>query len=358
MPVSAIVSETQLLHAMWTGSLALSLLSLLVMAYLILRRLAAQRREKKMAQRGKEISSCMYAALKSPIALTVNSLPAIAVAEYPEVMRISLDRLRSLRGQDVRRIVELLELWNMPSYIHRTAKSGRKGKRIQALTLLGYFSDEESLSVLLRHAGASDAYVQIAALRALAHRGAKQHIGQIVASISRSKQTNTLMLSDILHRFGEPAVPTLLQLAKSDANLDVRVSALMALGSIGALEAVDDLIALSGDKEPEIRARAIAALGKIGDGRAADTIVGHLTESDIGVRLKTVQALGRLQISSTMPQLAACLADDNWWVRYRAAEALHHFGHMGIATLKAFSARNDRIGLIAGQVLGEHAGPA
>ena len=356
--MSVIVSETQLLHAMWTGSLALSLLSLGAMAYLILRRLAAQRLEKKMAQRGKEISSCMYAALKSPIALTANSLPAVAAAEFPEVMRISLDRLRSLRGEDVRRIVKLLELWNMPSYIRKVAESGRKGRRIQALTLLGHFSDDKSLAVLLRQADASDTYIQIAALRALALRGAKQHIGQIVASISRSKRTNSLMLSDILHRFGEPAVPTMLQLAKSDANLDVRVSALNALGSIGALEAVDDLIALSGDKAPEIRARAIAALGKIGDDRAADAIVGHLTENEIGVRLQTVQALGRLQISSTMPQLAACLSDDNWWVRYRAAEALHHFGHMGIATLKAFSARNDRIGLIAGQVLGEHAGPA
>lgn len=358
MPVSAIVSETQVLQAMWTGSLALSLFSLFVMAYLILRRLAAQRREKKMAERRKEISSCMYAALKSPIALTANSLPAISAAEYPDVMRISLDRLRSLRGEDVRRTVELLELWNLPPYIRRVAESGRKGRRIQALTLLGHFSDDESLAVLLRQAGAGDTYIQIAALRALALRGAKQHIGQIVASISRSKKTNTLMLSDILHRFGEPAVPTLLQLAKSDANLDVRVSALMALGSIGALEAVDDLIALSDDKAPEIRARAIAALGQIGDDRAADAIVGHLAESEIGVRLQTVQALGRLQISSTMPKLAACLADDNWWVRYRAAEALHNFGHMGIAALKAFSARNDRVGLIAGQVLGEHAGPA
>jgi len=356
--VSAIVSETQVLHAMWTVSLALSLLSLLVMAYLILRRLAAQRREKKMAERGREISNCMYAALKSPIALTANSLPAIAAAEYPEVMRISLDRLRSLRGEDVRRIVALLELWNLPPYIRKVADSGRKGRRIQALTLLGHFSDDESLAVLLKNAGSSDTYIQIAALRALALRGAKQHIGQIVASISRSRQTNTLMLSDILHRFGKPAVPTLLQLAKSDANLEVRVSALMALGSIGALEAVDDLIALSGEKAPEIRAHAIAALGRIGDGRAADAIVGHLTESEIGVRLQTVQALGRLQISSAMPKLAACLDDDNWWVRYRAAEALHNFGHMGIATLKAFSARNDRTGLIAGQVLGEHAGAA
>ncbi len=356
--MSAIVSETQLLQAMWTGSLALSLLSLLVMACLILRRLAAQRQEKKMAERRKEISNCMYAALKSPIALTAASLPAISAAEYPEVIRISLDRLRSLRGEDVRRIVELLELWNLPPYIRKVAGSGRKGRRIQALTLLGYFSDDESLAVLLKHAGAGDTYIQIAALRALALRGAKQHIGQIVASISRSKKTNTLMLSDILHRFGEPAVPTLLQLAKSDANLDVRVSALKALGSIGSLAAVDDLISLSGDKAPEIRASAIAALGKIGDDRAADAIVGHLAESDIGVRLQTVQALGRLQISSTMPKLAACLDDDNWWMRFRAAEALHHFGHMGIATLKAFGARNDRTGEIARQVLGEHAGAA
>ena len=354
MPLSAIVSETLLLQTMWVGSLVLSLSSIIVMAWLILRRAVAQRREKKSALRSREISRCLYAALKSPVALTANSLPAVKAKEYASIMRTALDRLRSLRGNDTHQIVAVLELWNMRPYILRIADSGKRGSRIQALTLLSYFSDDESLLLLLKNTNDSDVYVQISALRGLALRGAVKYITQIVESISNSEQTNTLMLSDILQRFGEPAVPMLLKLAMSSAKLEVRISSLMALGSIGSHHAVDGLITLIDNQVVDVRAQAISALGKIGDIRVAGEIAKRLIEGDPTVRLECVQALGKLRVPATMPQLADCLADDNWRVRFETAQALHRFGRKGVAALKAFSVRHNRAGLIARQVLGEH----
>ena len=93
MPLSAMVSETLLLQTMWIGSLALSLSSIIVMVWLILRRVVAQRRETKSAPRRQEISRCLYAALKSPVALTANSLPAVNANEYASIVRTALDQI-------------------------------------------------------------------------------------------------------------------------------------------------------------------------------------------------------------------------------------------------------------------------
>lgn len=356
MPASVIGFEnSSFLHLLWAGSLLLISMSLLIMVMLIVRRVIEQYREKRMIKIRQDISRCFMAAMVSPVALTKTSLPAIKPAHYPFIMQRTLDTLRNLRGEDTSRIIAVITLWNMPDYLYKVAGSGRRGRRIQALTLLGYFSDAESLHALLHYANDEDMYVQIAALRSLALRGATGYIDQIVEILAHSAHTNTLMLHDILQRFGEPAVPALIALATaSAAKREVRQAALMALGSIGSLQAVDTLITLTNDADEEIRAHAIASLGNIGDIKAAEAIVHHMDETSVAVRVKAAQALGKLQSDATLPHLAASLSDDEWWVRFRAAEALYCYGDKGIAILQAYSTQSNDAGIIANQILAEH----
>lgn len=356
MPASAIVSETEFLKVIWMGSLGLSLASLAVVVIVVIRRIIIEKRRVYIHNRRQEITQCFYAALRSTVQLTVASFPKMTAKDKPIIMRAALDTLRSLRGSDTRRIVELLELWGMPAYLDKIAESGRKGKRIQAMTLLGYFHDEASIRVLLKGASDRDMYIQIAALRGLAMRGAVEHINDIVEHLTKSGQTNTPMLSDILHRFGEPVVQPLITLANSNANSEVRTAAVMALGAIGSLNAVNTLIALADDADIDICAQSIAALGKIGDNRAAQTITRHLQSAEVAVRVQAAQALGGMHYIACLPQLAACLSDSDWWVRFRAAESLYKFGDKGIAALKAISAQQTPAGVIAKQVLAEFSG--
>lgn len=353
MPASAIASEAVMLQAIWLGSLTLSLLSLAIMLVLIARRWLAQVQSRKYEARKAALTACFYAALKSPVAPSSASLPAVRPSEYPLVLRIALDILRSVRGEDTARIVQLLELWQMQPYLEKTAGKGSKGARIKALTMLGHFSDKDSLKTLLSHAGDADIYVQITALQGLAARGAVKQISQIVRSLNRSGHTNSTMLADVLRRFGEDAVPALLKLAQSGAGVEIRMAAIMALGSIGSLQAVRVLMKLIGDAEDDIRIQSIDALGRIGDARAAKIIATHLEEKSAVIRLHAAKALGQLGQVATMPQLAARLDDADWWVRFRAAEALFLFGDKGIALLGSISGQQTRAGIIARQVLGE-----
>jgi HEAT repeat protein len=298
-----------------------------------------------------------YAYLNSGMTFTKESLPTVTPNHYPLIMRIALDVSRSLKGEELQRIVQLLELWDMAEYINQTAFKGSRGKRIQALSTLSHYRDARSYRTLMAHADHPDMYIQIAALRGLAMRAPASDVPQIVQKVIHgdSSMRNSLMLSDILRLFGDQVVPDLITLVRSQAHLEVRLAGVMALGTIGSRDAVDMLIELVQEEGP-LRARAIASMASIGDERAAYAIAAQL-ESDVpAVRIQAVIALGKMRVMGTLPDLAVRLADDNWWVRFRAAEALYRFGDVGVASLVAMSAQNNQAGLIAKQALGEFMG--
>ncbi len=356
MSPSASVFELLTLRAIWIGTAALCIVSVLIVAALILRRLSGAGEVRRREAVRATLSRFIMAALKSPVALKPETMPSLAKADYLVLIGLVLDMLRSLRGADAGRIVELLRLWHVEDQLYAMAATGRPGKRIRALTLLGFFDDDASLAVLLAQAGDREMYVQIAALRSLAQRGATAHIDAIADALGHSDQSNTLLLHDILQRFGAPAMPALVRLANSEARTEVRVAAIMALGSIGDHGAVPDLIALTGDSSHDVRAQALAALGRIADPRALTTAIARLKDEAAGVRAQAVQALGALQAIRALPELSARLNDEDWWVRFRAAEAIHRLGDRGIVALRALSRQAGDGGAAAAQALLEFGG--
>jgi len=135
-------SETHILRAVWIATVVLILVSILIVTILIIRRTTQYHRSRRTNIRKRKLTRCFYAAITSPVPLTTSSLPAITESDYKTIMLIALDVLRSLRGDDVKKIVRMLELWGMSVYLQKTAYKGKKGERIQALTILGYFSNE------------------------------------------------------------------------------------------------------------------------------------------------------------------------------------------------------------------------
>ena len=356
MSVSAIVSEASVLRAIWMGTAALCAASFFVMVVLIVRRAWLDTRSQRRQALRQSLSRFILAALKSPVPLEASAMPRVMPADQPVLVRLALDMLRNLRGRDAMRIVDLLRLWRLDDFLYTAARKGSKGGRIRAVTLLGHFYDKASLDLLLDMVDDADLDVQLAALRALAARGATGHMEAVVEALSHSTQSNTLLLHDILQRFGRGAVPGLRQLARSDARDEIRVAAIMALGSIADLDAAPDLAVLSRDPAATVRAQAVAALGRLGDPASAAPVLACLDDAEAPVRVQAVQALGRLRPLKALPALAARLDDADWWVRFRAAEALYRFGDRGIAALSAYGRRPGQAGEMARQALLEFGG--
>lgn len=357
MQVSPVDSSTAALEAVWQGALGMLLMSVIALIVVTMRRAALQANSQKVERSRQELTRCFHAFLNSGVAFTKECLPQIGALHFPLIMRIALDITRSLKGDERYRVVELLTLWGMEPYLHRTAQEGSRGKRIQALTLLGMFRDEPSYQILMSNAPHHDMYIQMAALRGLALRAPRADVPHIIDLVihAHSDMRNSLMLSDILSLFGEAAVPDLIHLVRSEAVLEVRMAGVMALGAIGSRQAVDVLIECAEEEGP-LRARAIASMAHIGDERAAYAIAAQLESDVTEVRLQAAIALGKMKVIGTMPDLAVRLSDRDWWVRFRAAEALHRFGDVGVASLMAMARQDNDAGLIARQVLGELSG--
>jgi HEAT repeat protein len=115
------------------------------------------------------------------------------------------------------------------------------------------------------------------------------------------------------------------RLIKELQDQDVRVHAAWALGSIGLVDAVPDLIKLLRDQDAGGFVRAIAAwaLGSIGSADAVPALTQALQDPE--VRGDATEALVQIG-KDAVPALVQALQDQNEYVRLHAAWALGEMG--------------------------------
>lgn len=351
--LSGLISESDLLNGIWVTSSILTLVSLLILCVLVVRRAMFAKREIVARERRAVLTEYFHAALRSPVTLDRSALPKIVPGDVPLIIHIAVDMIRAIQGQDAKHIVDLVRSWGLLPQLQSLLSHGRRGARIQVLTLLAYFEDEESLALLFAHAREVDPYVQLAALRGLAMRNTDKRTFAVITGLSVSNQSNALMLADILRQFGEPSLPALHELASGEANSRVKAAAIIAIGNIGALASFETLMRLLLDSSIEIRANAATALGNIGNERAAPAIAAMLDDPQADVRVQAANALGMLKAENTLPSLTRSLSDADWWVRFGSAKSIYNFGDKGVALLRSKSDQHSLAGVIASQVLAE-----
>ncbi|MGD8698455.1 MAG: HEAT repeat domain-containing protein [Gemmatimonadales bacterium] len=112
--------------------------------------------------------------------------------------------------------------------------------------------------------------------------------------------------------------------AMDDADRDVRVTVVAALGGLQDTAAVQALMrALRSDTDAEVRAAAAYALGEIEDPRAIPALGQALqSDDDLNVRVVAAHALGEIEDSRGVPSLAAAINDSERDVRLAAIRAL------------------------------------
>lgn len=322
----------------WRISLVLAGAALAIALGLACRRWFEERVRGRRRVRKEAIGRLVQALLASPVAPTAGTVPSLEPGDEPALFSVALDILRVTRGRDAERVLQLLEIWNLRPWLERALSHGRRNRQIRVLTLLSHFRDAASLRLLLDHVWSPAIYVQLAALRGVAERGDVRHLPEVVRALTASRATNVPMLADILRRFGEPAVPFLVDLARDATVPQVRMAAVTALGHIGALQAFDGLAGLAGDPDPAVRVRALESLARLGDPRASAVVGECLSDSVPRVRAAAAHAAGLLGLRAWLLRLAEALEDGDWNVRYRAAEALYELGAPGQAVLRAAAA--------------------
>jgi HEAT repeat protein len=163
-----------------------------------------------------------------------------------------------------------------------------------------------------------------------------------------------------LYRMGEAGATPLIEAMKSK-DVNVRWSALWALGLSDSPESANVVLTCLKDNDPEIRVLAVHILGSrhidhalaaMGEGlrdkdvhvrRATAMALGDMgkaavkdlsdaiADSDAMVRSLSASSLGNIQDESAIPVLAGLLKDGDYGVRWRSMQALANIGGAGAA---------------------------
>jgi len=124
------------------------------------------------------------------------------------------------------------------------------------------------------------------------------------------------------------ALPVI-RLHLNDADKNVIYQALEAIKSMKASDAIEDVMALAGHREPLIRNKVLSVLGTIGAGNSAvtDIVIERLKDENREIRKEAARVLGKLDDKkATAPLEELIKTCDFWSVRRNACNALYNLG--------------------------------
>lgn len=137
-------------------------------------------------------------------------------------------------------------------------------------------------------------------------------------------------LLEAVVRFGAPMVDRLIEHLDSE-DAASRRAAVLALGRIGDIRAVEPLIALLEEDDRELVTVAAAALARLGDRRAFDALLGLLGDADLGVRQAAIGALNSIGHPDMSHRVRLLLDDGDVRVRESAVKIAGYFGYADCA---------------------------
>ena len=226
-------------------------------------------------------------------------------------------------------------------YEIRRLQSLRWWVRAQAAQRLGQMLCVQAIPSLIRTLRDPSLEVRLVAVRALGHIGEIRAVEEIVRALCSHSQLAALSLTNVIQELGARAIPVLRDLLQRP-DLQVQVLAIRLLSHMKDKAAGSLIAPFLSSEHLEARIAACQALAEIGDVVAAPSIARVLQDPAWEARARAAWALGKLRSVENMPRLVACLEDQAWWVRFNAGEALASLGEEGQAALEGCLAHQDR----------------
>lgn len=344
--------SSYLLSFIWKFSLYSSYFSFILGCLLIFFKIYTNHQKKIFDKRLTHFIEMLHKLLYTKVALELKELKLLKKSEKTVVISAALQCLRNLRGADEKKLLDILSAWNLMPDVYQQIKNGDRSKKIESITLLGYFKDAQSLKKLLSYTNSKDQGLQLAALRSLARRNAFDCLTPVLQELMQFRKGNYLLLAEIFSGFSKEAIPYFSQcLSEKEAPNYLKRSILMAFSYINSLDAVISTIELFKNPDSIIRTQVLRTLISLSAIQIEKILEPALIDPDFHVRVVAVQAIGKFKIKKFMNALVTAFSDPVWAVRYAAAMAVFNFGHAGVQLLRALSDRKTSEGILAGQVL-------
>lgn len=164
--------------------------------------------------------------------------------------------------------------------LRRQLQSPEPEVRADAAKRLGELRDKEAVPQLIALVRDTVPVVRFEAVLALGRIGAREAVKPIFEVAKGDKRDDVAMAATkALADIGSSATDPLIKLLTSPRPV-VRMTAARGLGRLHAFKAVEPLIHLLRDRDPNVRRAAIAALRRIGDPKGMEAIAQLIASPD------------------------------------------------------------------------------
>jgi len=251
--------------------------------------------------------------------------------------RVVFSYLTQVRGEAHDRLTEVLERRGTAARVLAASHGRWRNRRARAAEQLGLIATpdaERRLAELV--CGERSLEVRIVATRSLGKTNRAPAAAALLRSLSRPDPVPQGVVAAALLELGPEAVPALREALDGDgAGRRQRAMAADVLGLLDDMPSWQQLAENVGAGNLEVRISAVRALGRLGVPQATGPMIACLSpDEETSLRAVAARALGVLGDPQAAPALAACLSDPEYWVAHNSADALAALGLAGVAELE------------------------
>lgn len=261
-----------------------------------------------------------------------------------------------VRGADRNTITGICEDAGFVDRYLRRLRSRRWWVRLAAAQRLGIMRSARATFPLTHTLDDANREVSLASLRALGEIGDPRSYDRLLAAMEDETRWESILIAEVVLQLGPPVSAPILKQMRSTNDVALQAGYARLLGLLREPAAVVTILPLLNVDDELLRLEAVRALGLIGDSRVIAALLPRLEDRHAFIRAATAEALGRIGDAGVVEHLRLLLADADRSVRYSAAAALAATGSAGHLALDGAAQDNDAtIRVISQQVLAEAA---
>jgi hypothetical protein len=310
-------ADSQIAFAIWVG-LAVTVMSVLLLAAVLVIRQLAQRRERNHLRAAKFWRGVLADSMRA----VPSRVPELAPGDMTGFVEAWNELHESPAGAENRGMLAVAEQVGLAPKLERMIEHGRFHDRVMAIIAIGYLRSASSFSRLAALIDNASPIVSISAARALMRIDPQRAVQQVVPQIESRHDWVDGGIAQMLHEAGPEAVKDELGAAALRANDEVASRLVRFLAGVSPDAAAPVIARILA--EPHDEHLVSTCLQVLADARDLDKARPLLAHDRWHVRMHAAAAIGRLGGAGDANALLPLLADPQWWVRYRTAQALQH----------------------------------
>ena len=268
------------------------------------------------------------------------TLPSIHPRDHVPFLYLWNYMQESIKGDASGQLNDVARRIGMDTVAMGFLHTGRLRLQLLAVATLGHLQESSVWDELVRLTHAHNAFLAIAAARAMVRIRPKAAIPLLIPLISTRSDWSPLKVMALLNEAGGDLAATSLAQATVSASPPIAARLIRLLASLRSPYALPIIRQLMNEQQPaeDVIAASLSFFGECSDPRDLPMVRVYLTHPTWYIRVQAATALGKIGLEEDEARLIGLLGDTYWWVRYRVAEALSNLPSMTEAKMAELQA--------------------